>query len=461
MSSTPPPPVDIPPYQVQALLDTVVETYGYNSMDGVPTVEVKCAQALGSEIIAGCSNGEILRFVLQAAGPGKPDAYSLYSRQSLPADKPIDEIVLLPSISRAMIHCDRQIYFYTLPSLDLIPSTVIKPIRNVVVLAVDYQHITRPAPPPSDPPIPVEPVDFCIIKRNAIALYSLLDRLSYHGEVPLPDGAFVARRSGAYLCLANRETYGVVNLAAGLFTPLMPISQAPGARKRPMIGVVSPTEFLILSWTGASTMGIFVTGEGDPVRGTLDFPQHPVSISVDYPHVAALLPDQTVQIHSIDSQSVVQTIEPPPMPENITDPMQMLAGERRAVTLAPNGFLVPHASQAAKLRTRRVKLLGRTARPGGRATGEIVSPIDLRDANGRLMASVTGDSEGEGAAGYNVENVVDVRDDGVLADGAGQVQESEGVDSSASPPASGEGGEQDEEDAVTSIEDRTDVAVVE
>ena len=72
-------------------------------------------------------------------------------------------------------------YFYTLPSLDLIPSTVIKPIRNVVTLAVDHQHITRPAPPPSDSPIPVEPVDFCVIKRNVIAMYSLLDRLLYHG----------------------------------------------------------------------------------------------------------------------------------------------------------------------------------------------------------------------------------------------------------------------------------------
>ena len=57
-------------------------------MDGVPTVEVKCAQALGvprmfscfedieqtiagSEIIAGCSNGELLRFVLQPVGSGK------------------------------------------------------------------------------------------------------------------------------------------------------------------------------------------------------------------------------------------------------------------------------------------------------------------------------------------------------------------------------------------------------
>ena len=86
-----------------------------------------------------------------------------------------------PQLCSTDIISDRQVYFYTLPSLDLIPSTVIKPIRNVVTLAVDHQHITRPAPPPSDSPIPVEPVDFCVIKRNVIAMYSLLDRLLYHG----------------------------------------------------------------------------------------------------------------------------------------------------------------------------------------------------------------------------------------------------------------------------------------
>lgn len=32
MTSTPPPPVDIPPYQVQSLLDKVVETYGITNL---------------------------------------------------------------------------------------------------------------------------------------------------------------------------------------------------------------------------------------------------------------------------------------------------------------------------------------------------------------------------------------------------------------------------------------------
>jgi hypothetical protein len=71
---------------------------------------------------------------------------------------------------------DRQIHFYTIPSLDPFP---IKPIRHVVTFAVDDQHLRRPAPTSAGVGIqlPVEPVDFCVVKRNGIAMYTLTDRL--------------------------------------------------------------------------------------------------------------------------------------------------------------------------------------------------------------------------------------------------------------------------------------------
>src|SRR5271168_2507850 len=60
---------------------------------------------------------------------------------------------------------DHQIHLYTVPSLDPFPS---KPIRHVVTFAVDDQHLRRPPPSFSPQGVrpPLEPVDFCIIKRN-------------------------------------------------------------------------------------------------------------------------------------------------------------------------------------------------------------------------------------------------------------------------------------------------------
>lgn len=169
MTSAPTKPIDVPPFQLQTL---------------IAQCNARCAQALGSEIYVGCANGELIRFALQADDPNTLEAYSIISRQSVPNDKPVDEIVLLPSISRALVLSDHQIHFYTLPALDAVPPHVMKPIRHVVTFAVDQNHLKRPAPSLSNP-AGIEPVDLCVIKRSSIAMYGLRERLFYQ-KVPFP-----------------------------------------------------------------------------------------------------------------------------------------------------------------------------------------------------------------------------------------------------------------------------------
>lgn len=72
----------------------------------------------------------------------------------------------------------------------------------------------------------------------------------------------------------------MVDLEAATMFPLLPLSQAPdnSISVKPFITVVGPNEFLILSWNGATTMGVFITGDGEPVRGTLEWPSHPEAI---------------------------------------------------------------------------------------------------------------------------------------------------------------------------------------
>lgn len=90
----------------------------------------------------------------------------------------------------------------------------------------------------------------------------------------------MARRTGNYLCVADRENYNMIDLEAASLFPLIPLSQAPDAsiRVKPSITVINHQEFLLLSWTGTTTMGLFITGNGDPVRGTLEWPSHPKSL---------------------------------------------------------------------------------------------------------------------------------------------------------------------------------------
>ena len=70
---------------------------------------------------------------------------------------------------------DGQLHFFTLPELDILP---ILPIRGVQAIAVDQQALARPFP--HAPVHTVEAVDFCVIKRTGLGLFSLRERLVSH-----------------------------------------------------------------------------------------------------------------------------------------------------------------------------------------------------------------------------------------------------------------------------------------
>ena len=89
----------------------------------------------------------------------------------------------------------------------------------------------------------------------------------------------------------------MIDLEHASMIPLLPISQASDTTivVKPLITVISESEFLILSWTGASSLGVFITGDGDPVRGTLEWPSHPEAICEcrDHTNVDAHFPSYT------------------------------------------------------------------------------------------------------------------------------------------------------------------------
>lgn len=199
-------------------------------------------------------------------------------------------------------------------------------------------------------------------------MYQMRERLSFLKEIPLPQGASMARRIGRSLCIADKENYNVVDLDGASLFPIIPVSQAfdSSTRVKPSITVVGDNEFLILSWTGASTIGLFITGDGDPVRGTLEWPSHPEAVCLDYPYVTTLLPNGTIEIHSIETQAIVQVIGAPASsaPSSPSGQSNDGAQPRSRLNLVSSltGYLVPSTQQSDKLRKTPVSLL-RTPEP--------------------------------------------------------------------------------------------------
>lgn len=89
--------------------------------------------------------------------------------------------------------------------------------------------------------------------------------------------------------------------------------------------------------------------------------------ALEYPYVTALLQDQTIVVHNVESQELVQTVPAPPLPSpSETSLMALLGAERRALAMSSNGFFVPSQRQSEKLTSKKVDLLSRNAKPGGR-----------------------------------------------------------------------------------------------
>jgi len=212
------------------------------------------------------------------------------------------------------------------------------------------------------------PVEFTVVKRQSLAMFSVRDnRLTYQKDIPLPSGASFAKRSGSTLCIADRENYCVVDLEKAVSIPLIPISQAMDPTPIPIaphILVCPHNEYLVLSWTGTGTIGVFITDDGMPTRGTLQFDSHPDSIcmsnnpwrprypnsfaGLDWPYVVALLPDNSIEVHSAETQTIIQRV---PASEEVN--------ERRLGLLhaVAGGYLVPSSESSTKLAKTSVKLL--------------------------------------------------------------------------------------------------------
>ncbi|KLO19340.1 hypothetical protein SCHPADRAFT_935413 [Schizopora paradoxa] len=380
---------EVPPYQLQPLVSSVFDAYrpeiiendapasesllGFSFTKAAPVrdrerkqdVIVTCAQAYGSEIYVGCSDGALLRFGLRSSG--RDESYTLLSSQKVAVaygstagmNKGVEEIIVLPSISRALVLCDHTVHFYILPALDPVPQQSIRPIRGVLALAVDELYL-RPGSTHEH-----EPVEFSVVKKSAIMQYSLKERLVMQREFN-NQGMIYARRAGRVILAADRENYNVIDLTTASCTPLLPIDQTgeTPSRVRPMItflGQSEPIEFLLASATGAgSSMGLFISGTGDPVRGTLEWPSHPESLCLDFPYVLTLMRNKTIEVHNVETQNIAQVVSPasttstasPTLssPQRSSSSPKSTVLEPRRANICPAGFVVPASQGTDSLR---------------------------------------------------------------------------------------------------------------
>ena len=83
---------------------------------------------------------------------------------------------------------------------------------------------------------------------------------------------------GPLLCVADRDYFNLLDLRRGSLLPVMPISHAGGAPAKPIITAMGGNEFLIVSTLEDRGLAVFISGSGDPVRGTFEYSNYPVAV---------------------------------------------------------------------------------------------------------------------------------------------------------------------------------------
>ncbi|KLT38373.1 hypothetical protein CC85DRAFT_289576 [Cutaneotrichosporon oleaginosum] len=274
--------------------------------------EVRCVEGFGANLYVGGSDGVVEWWVYDgSAGPSENRGWKLQRKHKLFPCRPVNRVVLLPKVSRALILSEGTLHSLSLPGLEPLPSSSIAPVRGVVSVVLNDDELDLADKDG------VTDMTVVLVKRKGLGIYRLGQRMTMVKEIPLPAPPKYHALFSTYMCAAlpseSGLTYCIIDLSDASLTEVLPVSQTdPDDSWAPNPNVVvipGENQFLVTSYTGANTMGVFLNGQGDPERGTIEWEEHPLSIAVESGFIIALLRNHTVVVHSLnDLENPAQTI---------------------------------------------------------------------------------------------------------------------------------------------------------
>lgn len=255
---------------------------------------MRCVEGYGNNLYVGGSDGAVEWWVYDgAAGTSEvrdafdsPDfqnrGWKLRHRQKVFPTKAISKIVLLPKVSKALILAEGTLHPLTLPGLEPVPSTSMPVIRGVVSVALNDDELDLGKEGES-----ITDMTVVVVRRKGLAIYRMGNRMTMVKEIPLPAPPRYHALFSTYLCAALPSetglTYSIIDLSEASLTEVLPVAQVdpPDSSWSPNPNVVvipGQNQFLVTSYTGANTMGVFLNGQGDPERGTIEWTDHPIAM---------------------------------------------------------------------------------------------------------------------------------------------------------------------------------------
>ncbi|KAG7122819.1 Transforming growth factor-beta receptor-associated protein 1 like [Verticillium longisporum] len=220
------------PYVLRTLLEDVPL-----SADGPATdVKINCVEYFDHNLYVGTSASELLHFVQIPPDPSDPSGrptFILASRLQPPFaetnnTKPgVQQILLLPRVSKACILCNWTVTFYSLPELSPVFGTT--QVKNCNwVGGVDLND-------PQDDPDADDPVTILLSLNRRIQVVRIGDDPRAIKNIDV-GGSTISVRRDTIACVADARSYSLLDVTRQLKIPLMTISSLDDSQPGGEIG---------------------------------------------------------------------------------------------------------------------------------------------------------------------------------------------------------------------------------
>lgn len=254
-----------------------------------------CCESYAEHIYLGTQAGELLHYFEIETGN-----YLLVSRVKFDESKerPIDKIVLLPSIERACVLSQGQLILFLLPEFAPTPN-------SIKLVGIN---------------------DLQVINGNKIIIFSTKSATIYKvskdsykklRDFPNLNGVGKALIKHKKLIVARNNNYEIFDLSKNKEIPLFKVSESKDNDHKliPIITEFGTDEILVCSGGSSyddEAMALVITIDGDISQGTIALSQYPRNIIVNFPYVLVNFNFNEVHIFKLvknEDPLLVQTIK--------------------------------------------------------------------------------------------------------------------------------------------------------
>ncbi|KAJ3320254.1 transforming growth factor, beta receptor associated protein 1 [Boothiomyces sp. JEL0866] len=257
------------------------------------SIKFEGGELCGSDLYIGLSDGTVAHYSLGNLLEKDSHVNSMLLKRIVVGRTSCTKIVAVPSESKLLVLSDAALNFYNLDHS--LTQTNISPLKGVLAFCMD-KNIKSP-------------IGLSVSSRRGISYFELDEKLNLKKNIPMEGGAVMLSQYWGNICAADTKVYNLVSLKSNKINPLFPYDSDV---LEPIVINISENEFLLVTASAQGFgIGVFISSNGDPIRGTLQWPVVPISIEFQYPYIISLLKNASIQVHNLETQNLVQSIDLP------------------------------------------------------------------------------------------------------------------------------------------------------